>query len=34
MKEIMKLKNISETLKNKTIKKSIYIPNKIINLVI
>ena len=34
MKEIMELKNVSEALKNKNIKKSIYVPNKIINLVI
>ena len=34
MQEIMELKNVSEALKNKNIKKSIYVPNKIINLVI
>ena len=34
MQEIMGLKNVSEALKNKNIKKSIYVPNKIINLVI
>ncbi len=34
MKEIMELKNVSHALKDKNIKKSIYVPNKIINLVI
>ena len=34
MREIMELKNVSEALKDKVIKKSIYVPNKILNLVV
>ena len=34
MKEVMNLKNVSDFIANKDIKKSIYVPDKIINLVI